>query len=325
MSDEQPISREQPFEQRANEEVSLLNYVLILWKRKLTIIVIVAIIGLISVVANLLMKQTFESEALLKIGIYQGNPIESIEDLNQIIYSVPELEQLGKTLGLKGDPKKLGGIFNIIDKNKFVHITGRSDTPEKAKAVVVAVQDLIIERHKKVFAVALAKFKLEIEQISREKQATEIQLNYKQNGLAKFNTDIKYYENEIKKRDQAVSDGQGRIVESYINLLASAKTQREARLIEIENLKQALVNFDVKFQQKDFESKYHTMATAIEIKANLPQTKIAPDRKKNVLIAMVLAAFLAILYALSAEFISQHKSEFKQAKPTNIITPAKSS
>jgi capsular polysaccharide biosynthesis protein len=318
MSDEQLTSHELPINQRT-DEVSLLNYVLILWKRRWSIIIIVAIIVLISVIVNILMKQTFESEALLKIGTYQSNPLESIEDLNRIMNSEPSLEQLGKILGWNNDPKSLSGIFNITDKvaekneakSKFLQIKGRSDTPEKAKAVTEAVQNLIIARNQKLFEVALAKFKLEIEQIKREKQATEVQLNYKQKELARFDVDVKYYENEIKKRDKAVSEGQGRIVESYINLWASAKTQREDHLIEIENLKQALLNFDIKFQQKDFESKYQTMATAVEINASLPQTKIAPNRKQNVLISSVLAAFLAILYALIAEFVEQHKADFK--------------
>ena len=154
----------------------------------------------------------------------------------------------------------------------------------------------------------------------------EFLIKQRQEELAHVDSDIKYYESEIKKRDHASSEAQGRIVESYINLLAGAKANKDAKLIEIENLKQALINFDAKFQQKDFEKKYQTKPTTIEINASLPQTKIAPNRKQNITLATILAIFLAVLYAFITEFTTQHKSEFKNItknteKPRNQPVP----
>ncbi len=285
-------------------------------------IVIFSFIIIIAVVVSLLITPTFESEALIQIGTYQNNPIESTNDLNAVMYSEPILEQLNKILGLNSVPAILTGVFDITQKksdekdgvSNYLQIKGRGETPEKAKTVVVAVRELIIARHNKLFDEALNKFNLEVELIKRDQQLTETTVKQKELALARTEKDINYYEGEIQKRADADSEGQGRIVESYINLLATAKTQKETRVIEIENLKQELENFDFKFQEKAFERKYQTKPTTVEISASLPQTKIAPDRRKNVIISAVLAAFLAVLYAFAAEFVSQHKSEFKNSK-----------
>ena len=244
------------------------------------------------------------------------------------MYSDPMLEQIQKQLQFL-DAIDSSALLSLIDITKgkvtatdgfsnYIQIKGRSNTPENAKALVTAVCDAIITRHDKLFAEALEKFNFEIKLIGREKESVEFLINQKQKELTRIDADVKHYEDEIKKREKVESEAQGRIVESYISLLAVSKNDKENRIIELENLKHSLENFDVRFQQKDFEKKYQTKSSNIEVSANLQKNPIAPDRKKNIALGAVFAAFIAIFYAFVAEFIQQHKAEFKKIKSVNV-------
>lgn len=306
-------------------DTDFFDYFIILWKRKWGMLTIFIIIIALAIVVNLLMTPTFESNALIKIGTYQNNSIETLADLNVILSSEPTLKKLNDDLELDLiDIQSIVRKFDVKQKkisnektgiSNYFEIKGRSDSPEKAQAITDAVKDLILIRHTKLFKEAQEKFDMEVELINREQQATKTLIKQKEEELARLETDIKNFQTEIAKRADAQSEGQGRIVESYIKLLAEAKKQKEQTLVQLEGLKQKLTNFDVKFQEKEFEKKYQTKPTTVSAEPNLPQTKIAPERKKNVEIAAVLAIFLAILYAFVAEFINKNKSRFKNLEP----------
>lgn len=305
---------------KSDDDINLLDYFFILWKRKWLIVCVFAGIVAVSIIVNLLLKPTYESESLLKIGAYKNAAIESTNDLRAIMYNPLTLKQLNDQLNLQSKIAAIANIFDIDTKkvkekdgdSSYLQIKGRANTAEKAQTIVIAIQKLLLDRHKILLKEALEKFNFEIEQLNREKQNTEFQIKQKQQELINIENDIKFYSNEIKKRDNVKSEAQGRIAESYINLLASAKNKKDAYIIGIESLKQEVKNYDIKFQNKEFEKKYQTWPTSVEISANLPEDKIAPARRKNVIFSAVLAGFLGVFFAFAFEFASQHKSKFKQ-------------
>jgi len=117
------------------------------------------------------------------------------------------------------------------------------------------------------------------------------------------------------------------MVESYIALLDKNKQRQEDQKNKKRSLEQNLVkidarinekqsslankmaDFEEKIQQKEFERQYSTTQTKVEVIASAPETRIAPNRKLNVLIAGVLGAFIGILYAFGAEYFSKDKDK----------------
>jgi len=99
------------------------------------------------------------------------------------------------------------------------------------------------------------------------------------NDVLRLNADVLKYEAEIEKRTDAYTEGQGRIAESYINLLAGVKNQRESKEAQLLNLEQKLITLDQSIQAKGYEKVYETKPTEVEVPAIPPETRIAPNRK----------------------------------------------
>ena len=97
MFNQQPGDEEQVAHQQT-DEINLIEYALVLWKRKWSMIAIIGVIVSVVIVMNFLVKPTFESQALLQIGIYQNGQIEPINDLQVILYSESSLTKLIDTV-----------------------------------------------------------------------------------------------------------------------------------------------------------------------------------------------------------------------------------
>jgi uncharacterized protein involved in exopolysaccharide biosynthesis len=125
------------------------------------------------------------------------------------------------------------------------------------------------------------------------------------------------YQREINNRSAAYSDGQGRIAESYIDLLATVKNQKESKESQLLNLEHKLVSLEQQVQSKKYERVYQTKPTEIEVPATAPESRISPKRKQNVIIAGVLGIFLGILYAFGAEYFKEDPIEKLKVKKNN--------
>ncbi len=309
-----------------SKDIGLIDYLLVLWKRKVSIIIIFVVVIAIALVLSFVAPETYQAESLLKIGTFRNIPIVSINDMKAVFYSDNMLEEINEKVGLnKENIKSIENIFNINQKKtsdkdgmaNYIQITAKGGSPEQAQHIVNVIDDLILQRYEFLFKEAEERFNLEVELIKREQEQTQNKIAIKEQEIKRLDEDINFYEIEISKRSDAQSEGQGRITESYINLLASAKDQKEKDLSELANLKLALINFDAKFQEKNFEKKYETRPTTVEVEPLLPKERISPDRRKNVTFSAILALFLGVLWAFAAEYIAKNKNEFTKLSKKN--------
>jgi capsular polysaccharide biosynthesis protein len=299
-------------------------YLSILWKWKLLAIAIVLVFTTASVTISLLLPQTFQSTSLLALGKFKDQEIESFIDVKAILYADDSLQSILGILENDNvlDTTTMSGLFDIAPYHtptkdiisQYIQISGRGGTPKDAVEVVNAVNQFLLSRHENLFEEAEKKFELEIKAIVRDKEKTEADILQKEHEIERISNDIVFYQDEINKRADAQSEGQGRIVESYINLTANLKTQREARITKIEALNKDLKNFDILFQQKDFEKAYRTKNTSITSQPSLPDIRIAPNRKEIVLSSTVIGFLVSLFICFAYEFILVNKEYFKKKK-----------
>jgi len=293
------------------DEIDLRDYINVLIKRKWAIAVIFIVTVVAAAIISLLMSPTYEATSLVKIGQIKEKPSETPSEIKEIFARRATLKQIAEKLALPDDQniEAVAEIFSIktSESADLIKINGYGETPEKSVEVSNTITNLLIERHKKTFSEAEEMINLEAETITKNKEKINKDIAEIKNSIARLDADIKKYEQEIAKRGDIQTEGQGRIAESYINLLASVKNQKEAKEATILDLEQSLLSLDQSLKTIEYEKTYQTMATAIEIPAISPQTRISPNRKQNVMIAGIIGIFVGIFYAFAAEYFGKEK------------------
>ncbi|MDD5173082.1 MAG: Wzz/FepE/Etk N-terminal domain-containing protein [Patescibacteria group bacterium] len=296
------------------DEIDLRDYINVLLKRKRIIGAIFLVAVIAAVVISLLMTPVYEATNLIEIGKIKNETIETFDDIKAVFSRPAILKEVHNKLGL---PKNVNvesvvGKFTLEKENetnasKFIKVSGRAETPEKSVEVANVVTQILLDRHQQLFSEAERMFEIEMESINKNKEKTDKDIVQVQKDIVRLEQDVKIYEQRINQKDNAQSDAQGRIAESYINLLATVKNQKENKEYQLLNLEQQLVNLDQQIQEKEYEKAYQTKTTEVEIPATPPETRISPKRKQNVMIAGVLGLFVGILYAFGAEYFSKEK------------------
>ncbi|MBI5077275.1 hypothetical protein HZB94_02755 [Candidatus Falkowbacteria bacterium] len=300
-----------------SDNIILMDYIKIILKRKIIIGSIVLIITVAAIIFNLLLPSTYEARALIYIGRYKNKPIETFNEITSIFNSDEYLKQIASALSLlEGSDYSTAKNFFTIEKDKgadFLMIKGRGKTPEIAVKNTNAIIGILFDRHDKLFSTAKKTFETEIILIKEDREKTLADIKALNEVIKRIEKDIIKYETKIQEKDNAQSEAQGRIVESYINLVASLKTEKEGILFEISKLNLALSLNDQALQQKEFEKQYETNQTKIEIAPIAPKAKIAPNRRRNVIAAFSLAVILGLLTAFAVEYFQKYKHKLKNA------------
>ncbi|MCH7758876.1 hypothetical protein IID20_00760 [Patescibacteria group bacterium] len=328
-----PQSQKSVF-QHDEDEIDLREYVNIILKKKWGILAIFLIVVIIVFGINMIIPETFEATAIIKIGQIRGKILENVDEIKAVFSSKTTLDKINQKLefplketitsknfrinsieisSIEISSIEINSIginsigINSIGKSNFVVIKGWGETPESALAVANALNEILLNRHQKLFAAAEKILKLEFEIINKNKKNIEKNIEQTEKEIVQLSEDGLKYEKEITKRANIQSEGQVRIVESYVNLLANSKIQKADKESETLKLKQKLIELDQKLQQKEFEKTYQTIPTITEVAAVLPDTKIAPNRKQNMIMAGILGLFVGVFWAFGAEYFSQSK------------------
>jgi capsular polysaccharide biosynthesis protein len=296
-------------------DIILMDYVKILLNRKLIISSIVTFVTAAAVIINLLIPPTYEAQTILVIGQYKNKPIESLNTIISVFYSDEYLKRIADALSLpvEADYSSAKKMF-IIEKDKktdLLLIKARGKTPEIAVNNVKIISEIILSRHNELFSVANKMFGAELNTIKKGREKILIDIKTLGNMTNQIDADIRKYETEIQKKNNAQSDAQGRIAESYINLVASLKDEKNNILFQISTLNQNLSANDQKLQQKEFEKEYETKLTKVEIAPVAPKMKIAPNRRRNVIAAFCFALIFGVFVAFSVEYYQKFKYKLK--------------
>ena len=299
------------------DEIDLMDYIRVIWKRKIGIIAVFIIAVLAAgLISKFVLPEVYETSSLVEIAKIKGenleNPADIIATFKQRAILLEIAEKVGWDKEKETDRAKIRGLESNLklekgEKGNFLKIKAKANTPEEAQKIVSAVNDILISRHKKRFTEAERLVEAEIETIKQDKEKTKKDIEKIQQSLGRISRDIAIYEKEIAKRGNIKSEGQGRIVESYIKLLAQAKDQKEAKEAKILALEQKLVGLEQSIQQKEYERAYETTMTRVVVPPLLPERPVEPRTMVNVAIAGILGLFIGILWAFGAEYIEKNK------------------
>ena len=299
------------------DEIDLMDYIRVIWKRKIGIIAVFIIAVLAAgLMSKFVLPEVYETSSLVEIAKIKGenleNPADIIATFKQRAILLEIAEKVGWDKEKETDKAKIRGLGNNLklekgEKGNFLKIKAKANTPEEAQKIVSAVNEILISRHKKRFTEAERLVEAEIETIKQDKEKTKKDIEKIQQSLGRISRDIAIYEKEIAKRGNIKSEGQGRIVESYIKLLAQAKDQKEAKEAQILALEQKLVGLEQSIQQKEYEKAYETTMTRVVVPPLLPERPVEPRTMVNVAIAGILGLFIGILWAFGAEYIEKSK------------------
>lgn len=298
------------------DEIDLRDYIEVLWRRKWSIFVIFLISVVVAGVISFIISPTYQAKNLVELGSIKDKPLQSPSEIGAVLKKDVVLdkikEKLEQPLELSEDVNSsaISNMFSIdkLEENgeaKFIEIAGKAQTPEKAVLVVKAVTDILLEYHDLIFEEAEKTYNIELASIENSKEKTKKDIERIQKDITRLEQDITEYTQKIEEREDIQSEGQGRIAESYINLLAEVKDQKDSKESQLLNLEQKLVNLDQDLQQKKYERVYQTKNTQVELEATPPDQRIAPKRKQNVLIAGVLGIFIGIFYAFGTEYFKR--------------------
>ena len=118
--------------------------------------------------------------------------------------------------------------------------------------------------------------------IERHNNLFQQQMKEKLTKVKKLEDEKKNIQTKISQLETTHSDAQAIIAAAYIGQLNQIKNELQNQSVE-------------------------QTATTIESPATLPQNKIAPKNKQNILIAGILGIFIGILWAFGAEYFSKDK------------------
>lgn len=299
--------------------IKLIDYLAVILKYKILILIIILVTTGATAAVNMFLPQTFEATTLLQIGTIKGAKIASIEDTIQAITSDTFLTKIANLMNLSTkniDVSAIKKMFKLekAPKGDLLLITGLGSAPDKAVKTTNVVSAVIIARHQELFQVAEQTFLAEVETIKKEKAEVNNETKLIQAQLKQLEQNKNLYNNEIKLRANAQTDAQGRIVQSYLQLLQDVQNQLMGLTNKLQQKNNQLLEFDLTLQKKNFEKQYETKPTVIISEPLPPQHKIAPKRRQNVILAGIISIFVAIFSAFCVEYYQKNKVRIYSGK-----------
>ncbi|MDA2921973.1 Wzz/FepE/Etk N-terminal domain-containing protein [Patescibacteria group bacterium AH-259-L07] len=290
------------------EEIDLRDYINVLLKRKKEILAIFFVVVILTAVISLIMPKTFETKSLLKVGQIQGKNIESIGQTTATVLSLANLEKIGRKLGI--DTISLSGRIKLNENTGFLAIIAKGSTPEETVQLANAVSEMIIERHEKIIAQAQTALEQEIQQIQNQINDNETAIELSQETIKDLKEESQIMQKKVEdllEEKGSVSEGRGLIVQTYIEAWQSSKNEVRNEKAKLESLKAKSQNLITNLREKELQKTYSNQLTQIEIPAVPPETRIAPNRTQNVMIAGILGLFIGTFFAFASEYFRKVK------------------
>lgn len=296
-----------------NNEIHIHHYLNILYRYKFVIIILILLFSIGGVILSLLLPPIFQSSTTLELAYNQKELLQSKENVITESQSPKFIEILKSKLNM--DKTTLDsdvlGIFSIRpnETEKLLTIKGNAETPEKAKNIAEAVLGTIIEEQNILYTENSIFYASQIELIEQQKEKTNQKIEFYNSLLNTLTINLNFYQQEVIKRQNADSDGQGRIVETYINLVSSTN----ARIFKIQSeqldLKSKIRELENTIKQINFKKNQELHASKIISSPNLPMIKIAPNRKNICLTALFVGIFSSIIITLMLNYFRKYKKQ----------------
>lgn len=262
------------------KEVDLRDYINMVKKRWKIILIIFLVFTITSVVVSFRLPKTYESVAMLKIGIMRSKLLEKPSTVIEIFKTRPILEKIAEELNVPPTQIKLQELASKIrmsEKAELLEIRGKGETPEAALKLVNGVTAVLLKRHEQIF--------------ERARLILEEYLVSAKNRLFQIEKEIEMFQKKIDKLGTTDSNAKAMLSRGYMDSLERSRARYE--------------QLQVKLREKKMEESYGTVSTELVIPPRIPESPIAPKKKQNVLIAGILGLFIGVICAAVVEYFEK--------------------
>jgi len=306
-------------EQQQNNIPDLIQYLRVLKKRKVEILIIFFITMIISTIISLLLPKTYETDSVIEIGIINMDPIESPADLKLTIKGKSTLKELAILLGQPDNEDNVNALLNKFDltinpDSRLIIIKNRGNSAESAIQLNQIISDYIINKHHKAVEKQLVLIDKEIETINNQVITTTKDIAYLETINHRLNLELENDYKQTNSRLQTQSDAQARLAETYLKLTESHQEKLESNIQTINTLEQKIVELNFQIYSIENDKFIKNADTVMSILPVLPTSPISPNIINNTIIAAILGLFLGLISIYTNDYFEKNKKYFNQPK-----------
>jgi capsular polysaccharide biosynthesis protein len=268
------------------EEISLRDIILVLWKRKWIIVIIPVIAAIAAFLASQFMTPTYESSTTIALGNFSSDGNDLYTNPNsakEVILSADTLRPIRDKLQL--DYERIKSFresitVEAIPNTRMVTITASYSDPKVAQEITQALAQSFMEQSNKVYQEKRGLIEGLLSSLQKQYDQTGESLNRNKAALTavETNTALSNAEKDITRSrliDYVVKD------ENMLTSLTSQIQGVQSQLLDMDN-------------GKVVES------------ANLPRDPVSPKPLLNTVIAIVVGLMMGVFIAFIMEYFANN-------------------
>ncbi len=274
----------------SEEEVELIDYLRVIWKRRWLIVGGTLACMVVALVVSLMQPKMYQTTLDLKIGQVWQNPIDDPNQVAAVINNEPFLDKVRQKTGLSYTAYKMKKaktvVAKVVDKAPLlVNVVTKEHSPKKAVELAETVADLVIHEHQLRFDELMS------EHIRYEKEL-EGQVQTMQRDIQELETTLKH------QRTNSQADA------SAVILLQT----------QVEGEKGLLVNFirELRDVKSNNTSKARSENTRVIFPPPLPEDHVNPRTGLNMVIAGIVGLMTFLMLVFFLEYLDQVKRRERQ-------------
>jgi len=233
--------------------------------------------GVLSALISLLLPNVYQSSALISQATINKQPMESASAVYELMKnpSSPYLREIAAKIGYNGKSlEKFSKSYDISERAGYIAVEGRAESKEKARKLTRVICDIILARQNSNIKYALDIADKEMQEASS--QALSV------------NKEIERLDRKIAEKDKTSSVAQSYVLQALIEAKENALKRQSQTNDRLRN--------------KEMEAKYFTMAAMVIGEANLPDMKIAPQRRNIVIVSAIVGFMFSVFLAFVVEY-----------------------
>jgi len=315
------------------ENTELIDYLGIIWKWKLLIILITVVCAITSGVVSFVLPKIYQSSVIVEVGRVprhrgtgrqQIEPIEDIESVSEVLESDEILSKIREKFNLQAT---LGGIRAKLDvepilgkyigsrlQARLIKITFEDQGPQLTVDVLNTLSDSLMEQHFKEYQTSIESLGEEINNSQKKTKIINHEIDLQSNYQKVVREQIKVAEKAIAETRKELSElSLKNISPLEVLFLRSTLRDHEGRIADFHReLKD--IELSITERQKDVQDLRDKIVylehmrvvsenTKVRNKPIKPDTPVRPKKKLNAIIGGVVGFIAAIILAFFFEYL----------------------
>lgn len=333
-------------EEQFDDEIELMDYLRVIWKRKYLIIAGTLICAIAAGVISFAMPKVYRIDMMVRPGILSIQPsgkhtyIDSLENIKGSIeaeaFSRGVLSNIGE--GNNNDAPKLLGLKVDMPKNSnAVRLFFETPNVDSGLKALDKARELLLQKYgervayfQKEYDTQISMLRVEMADCEGKRRATEQHIKNIQKRLDDLASQIDFVKKNrrllIQQRDKLLSNNtnESNILSSvlytntiqqniglentYRNQIGSHITRKEFQELELKRLSGQLGRLQEEIKSLEFKKNNVQNIEILQAPTASPYP-INPKIKLNVILATVVGLFVMMFLAFFLEYIQNHKGE----------------